>query len=279
MRLPFFLLFLLSSHHAVDAFKCSFDTHDYYVLQHDPHVGPSLSQVAARLGVQVVERAGELNNFWVVRIPKQLTSTSHDKRDGSDDPVFAALAALRTPLSARDPDLLVARSIADSVKHLSRQELRQRVKRAPPPVLPGQGDDDPSAHPLAQAVVERLGIHDPQFIRQWHLVNDEFPEHSMNVSQLWEMGITGAGVVTALVDDGLDYESEDLADNFVSAASSHLFFSPSLVVAVCLSLRCSPRCVRSGPPVRTIIMTTKTSPRRSFPTTTTARVVRAKSAQ
>jgi kexin len=277
MRLPYFLLFLLSSHHAVDAFKHSFDTHDYYVLQHDPHVGPSLSQVAARLGVQVVERAGELNNFWVVRIPKQLTSTSHDKRDVSADPVFANLAALHAPLSSRDSDRLVARSIADSVKHLSRQELRQRVKRAPPPIRPGQGGDDPSAHPLAQAVVERLGIRDPQFIRQWHLVNDEFPEHSMNVSRLWEMGITGAGVVTALVDDGLDYESEDLADNFVSAASSRLFFS---VVAVCLSSTLFPTpLLCSGPPVRTIIMITKTSPRRSFLTTTTARGARAKSAR
>src|SRR5947208_513498 len=138
MRLPFFLLFLLSSHHAVDAVKHSFDTHDYYVLQHDPHVGPSLSQVAARLGVQVVERAGELDNFWVVRTPKQLTTTSLDKRDGSDDRVLATLAALRSPLSARDPDRLVARSVADSVKHLARQELRQRVKRAPPPIHPGQ---------------------------------------------------------------------------------------------------------------------------------------------
>ena len=276
MRLPFVLLFLLSSHHAVDAFKHSFDSHDYYVLQHDPHLGPSLSRVAARLGVQVVERAGELDNFWVVRVPKQLTSTSPDKRDGSDDRVFAALAALRSPRSARDPDRLAVRSIADSVKHLARQELRQRVKRAPPPIRPGQGDDDPSAHPLAQAVVERLGIHDPQFIRQWHLVNDEFPEHSMNVTRLWDMGITGAGIVTALVDDGLDYESEDLADNFVSAVSSHHFF---------FSCRRSmpestfPRRVCSGPPVRTIIMITKTSPRQSFPTTTTARVVQAKSAQ
>jgi kexin len=38
------------------------------------------------------------------------------------------------------------------------------------------------------------------------------------------MGITGAGVVTAFVDDGLDYESEDLSDNLVSEALSHLSF-------------------------------------------------------
>jgi kexin len=226
MRLPFSLLFLLLSHHAVHALRPSFETHDYYVLEHDPHVGPSLSQVASGLNVQVVERVGELKNLWVVRIPKEPPSKSFIERDGSEDRVFAALEALRRPLSARHPDRRVARSIADSVKHLSRQELRQRVKRAPPPILPGD-KDDPSTHPLAQPVIEKLGIHDPLFTRQWHLINEENPEHMMNVTRLWDMDITGTGVITALVDDGLDYESEDLADNFVSAV---------LIVCICPAL-------------------------------------------
>ncbi len=214
MRLPFSLLFLLFSHHAVHALRPSLETHDYYVLEHDPHVGPSLSQVASRLNVQVVERVGELKNLWVVRIPKEPPSTSLIERGGSEDRVFAALEALRSPLSARDP------------KHLSRQELRQRVKRAPPPIHPGD-EDDSSAHPLAQPVIEKLDIRDPLFTQQWHLINEENPEHMMNVTQLWDMGITGNGVITALVDDGLDYESEDLADNFVSAV---------LIVCICPAL-------------------------------------------
>jgi kexin len=116
------------------------------------------------------------------------------------------------------------------VKHLARQELRQRVKRAPPPIRPGD-NDDPSTHPLAQPVIDKLDIHDPLFIQQWHLINEEYPEHMMNVTRLWEMGITGTGVITALVDDGLDYESEDLADNFVSAV---LIFC--ICATLCLSL-------------------------------------------
>ena len=36
------------------------------------------------------------------------------------------------------------------------------------------------------------------------------------VTPIWDMGITGKGVITALVDDGLDYNSDDLAANFVS---------------------------------------------------------------
>ncbi|KAH8986918.1 peptidase S8/S53 domain-containing protein [Lactarius deliciosus] len=218
MRLSFALLVALLSHHAVHATRHSFDTHDYYVLEHNPRVGPSLSQVSRRLGVQVVERAGELDNFWVVRVPTQHSSSSLSKRDGEADHVLARLAALRSSRYPRDSDSHAARRIADSVSHLSRQELRQRVKRAPPPIRPGDGDDA-SKHPLAQAIIDKLDIHDPQFTRQWHLINEEFPEHIMNVTRLWDMGITGHGAVTAFVDDGLDYESEDLADNFWEAGS------------------------------------------------------------
>ena len=37
----------------------------------------------------------------------------------------------------------------------------------------------------------------------------------MNVTGLWDLGFTGKGVISALVDDGLDYEHPDLAPNFV----------------------------------------------------------------
>jgi kexin len=218
MRLLLPLLFVLLPLHSVCALSYSFQDHDYYVLELDPYVGPPLAQVAGRLGVQVVERAGELDNLWVVRAPKQHTSTSLGSHDKARDSVFSALNALRSPLSARDPDAHMARRMAASVKYLARQELRQRAKRAPPPIRP---ENDTSKHPLAQAVVDRLDIRDPLFMQQWHLVNEEFPEHMMNVTRLWDMGITGSGIVTAIVDDGLDYEHEDLADNFVSATSSY----------------------------------------------------------
>ena len=37
----------------------------------------------------------------------------------------------------------------------------------------------------------------------------------MNVTGLWKEGLTGKGVISALIDDGLDYESDDLKGNFV----------------------------------------------------------------
>ena len=76
----------------------------------------------------------------------------------------------------------------------------------------GQDTDSPNS---VEAVAERLDIHDPLFPEQWHLINTQNPEHSMNVTGLWDLGFTGKGVISALVDDGLDYEHPDLAPNFV----------------------------------------------------------------
>ena len=77
---------------------------------------------------------------------------------------------------------------------------------------------DSSQAPLKEAS-DRLGINDPMFVEQWHLINTQYPGHDVNVTGLWYEGITGKGVVTAIVDDGLDYETEDLRDNFNASGS------------------------------------------------------------
>lgn len=59
-----------------------------------------------------------------------------------------------------------------------------------------------------------FNISDPLFDQQWHLINPNYPGNDVNVTGLWKENITGYGVVAALVDDGLDYENEDLKDNF-----------------------------------------------------------------
>ena len=101
---------------------------------------------------------------------------------------------------------------------LERQELRQRVKRdlslPSSPILRRQQGLEGGA---INAFADKFGIKDPIFSTQWHYVNDQYPRHVMNVTGLWEMGITGKGVSSAMVDDGLDYESDDLAENFVSS--------------------------------------------------------------
>lgn len=55
--------------------------------------------------------------------------------------------------------------------------------------------------------------------QQWHIVNTQIPDNEMNVTGVWQRGITGKGVHVCLVDDGLDMTSGDLKDNFVRAVS------------------------------------------------------------
>ena len=190
--------------------KRHYDTHDYYVLEHDPSGHASLDECAGALGVELVERAGELDNHYLVRtIKPTLESRS------SGDRVIRTYEAIQQRAHARHPsrDLAGAfdKRLASSIRYLSRQELRQRSKRAPPPIHPPSYYDAPTT----QEVAEKLLITDPEFPQQWHLVNDEFPQNMMNVSGLWEKGITGKGVISTFVDDGLDYNSDDLATNFV----------------------------------------------------------------
>lgn len=63
-------------------------------------------------------------------------------------------------------------------------------------------------------IAEEFQINDPIFKDQWHIINPAYPGHDVNVVPVWRMNITGKGVVTALVDDGLDYDSLDLKDNY-----------------------------------------------------------------
>ena len=39
----------------------------------------------------------------------------------------------------------------------------------------------------------------------------------MNIHKVWEQGITGKGIVVAVVDDGLQESHPELRDNYVSA--------------------------------------------------------------
>jgi kexin len=213
MRLlwPAVLALLLQTTLAATPAKRFYDTHTYYVIEHTSHSSlASLADVLQSLGVELAEQAGELKNHWLVRTPKEPHSLS--RREEHQDKVLRRFQQLKTrassPLSMRSGEADHARRIVSSVKYLSRQELRKRVKRAPPPIRPEEMT-------LSRAVATRLGIQDPLFDQQWHLVNNEFPEHSMNATPVWEMGFTGKGIISSLVDDGLDYTSDDLAGNFV----------------------------------------------------------------
>ncbi|KAI3630139.1 hypothetical protein MIR68_011574 [Amoeboaphelidium protococcarum] len=65
-----------------------------------------------------------------------------------------------------------------------------------------------------QRIVNKLGISDPLFKNQWHLLNREQPGNDINVTGVWEQGVTGKNVIAAIIDDGVQYDHPDIADNF-----------------------------------------------------------------
>lgn len=188
------------------------DTHRYYALEHVPGTsGASLQEVARALGVEVVEQAGELDDVWLVRVSKAQLDVV--ERDDETDPVIAAFTELQQraafSLSSRSEETLLAKRIVSSVSFLEAQTPQWLVKRAPPPVRP-------PVRASSEEVAKRLGLKDPLFEKQWHLINDEHPEHMMNTTPVWDMGFTGKGILTSFLDDGLDFDNEDLKDAFVS---------------------------------------------------------------
>ncbi|KAF9345761.1 pheromone processing endoprotease [Mortierella sp. AD094] len=75
------------------------------------------------------------------------------------------------------------------------------------------GEDQPE-----DDMADLLGFEDPGFRYQWHLHNTK-EGHDINVTGVWEQGINGTGVNVAIIDDGLDMDSEDLAPNFFKEGS------------------------------------------------------------
>ena len=209
--------------------KRTYGTHDYYALEYFPGpFGASLDEVTTALGVEVVEQVGAFKDTWLVQAekPRELLGS----REESFDLVLSKFERLQVQASShitsRSEETLLAKRVVSSVTFLERQFLQELVKRAPPPPF------FPSHSATSQEVADRLHLHDPLFKEQWHLVNDEHPEHMMNTTPVWDMGFSGKDVLVSYIDDGLDDQTEDLKDAFVRILyfyhSWTFFFDPSL---------------------------------------------------
>jgi kexin len=188
--------------------KRFYDTHSYYVIERKTGSTASLDDISRALGVEVVEQAGQLHDTWLVRTRKP-ELVVRDTDPEFFDPVLTAFESMRLKASssivARADGTLDAKRIVSSVNFLELQTPRELVKRAPIPT--------PTI--TSEEYKKEMGLHDPLFTQQWHLVNDDYPENSMNVTGVWDMGLTGKGVVASFLDDGIDFETDDLKDAFV----------------------------------------------------------------
>ncbi|KAK5992417.1 Protease KEX1 [Cladobotryum mycophilum] len=185
-----------------------YENNDYYVLHLDHGTKPG--HVASRLGMTHEGQLGELTGHHVFRAEK------HD-----DDIVKTEIAMRRR--RKRD---FGGHDILDNVLMTTKQFARQRLhKRVIPPNPSGYVAPRYPQQPNIQAlqkqsdVMMQLGIADPTFNEQWHLFNPVQLGHDVNVTGLWLEGITGKNSTVAMVDDGLDMYSRDLAPNYFAEGS------------------------------------------------------------
>ncbi|KAF7549683.1 hypothetical protein G7Z17_g6234 [Cylindrodendrum hubeiense] len=183
---------------------------DYYVLHLDRSTSPE--QVASRLGLRHEGQLSELEHHHVFRAPKfdedvvkrQIQERKRRKRDvGGSDPLDSILLS-----SKQKPRM-----------HLEKRMIPPRPEGLP--VVRRQEAAPPSSAALQKQaeVMKTLDIADPIFNEQWHLFNPVEIGHDVNVTGLWLEGITGKNSTVAIVDDGLDMNSNDLKPNYFAEGS------------------------------------------------------------
>ncbi|XP_014665059.1 PREDICTED: proprotein convertase subtilisin/kexin type 7-like, partial [Priapulus caudatus] len=64
-----------------------------------------------------------------------------------------------------------------------------------------------------------ITFEDPMYPFQWHLNNERLLHMDINVTGVWELGITGSGITVAVVDDGVEWTNPDIKDNYNQEAS------------------------------------------------------------
>lgn len=193
----------------------TYDTHDFFALHLDDSTSPS--QVAHALGARHEGQVGEL--------PGHHTFSFSREESSNIDALLEDLQSQRKLRRRSGGGILGRRDDGlDGIVWSQRLEPRQRlVKRIPPPVERGRSFF--SSRPNAEAVrrqseiASALDITDPIFADQWHLYNPVQVGHDLNVTGAWLEGVTGEGVTTAIVDDGLDMYSKDLRPNYYPEGS------------------------------------------------------------
>ncbi|KAF3920916.1 Kexin [Orbilia brochopaga] len=208
-----------------------YDNYDYYALHLRSTSSPH--NIARHLGLEYVEPIGKLADHHLFRIRKR-----------DEDVVEAHLQRLR--LRKRDELSAAEAELTRAVRFSQKQKLKRLAKRIPPRLRPRSPDghegdhegaakvDEPAdpapakfsstTDPAAKqnffnSLVSTLEINDPIFKDQWHLVNTRELTHDVNAGQLWLDGYLGENATVAIVDDGLDFKSHDLAPNYFAEGS------------------------------------------------------------
>lgn len=193
------------------------ETRDFFALHLDDTTSPS--HIAQVLGARHEGQIGQLDGHHTFSLPREQTAQF--------DTLLNDLRT-RRKLRRRSDGGIESRGTSDDPldKILWSHKIapaRQRLqKRLPPVSVPYKTLDkreNAQAVAFQKNAMSSLGITDPIFREQWHLLNTLQPGNDLNVTGLWLEGITGKGVATAVVDDGLDMDSNDLKPNYLPEGS------------------------------------------------------------
>ncbi|KAF9116563.1 hypothetical protein BGX27_001419 [Mortierella sp. AM989] len=208
--------------------------HHYYAVKLNDLDAAPPREIAQMLGVQYIGQVGELSNYHLFSYPK----TSFEKRsDAAESHSFnATLTAdgqhqdivLRRYEELRSKAFyqqLSKRGLANAgssvgphpLGPIHKQVVRKRTKRAM--VIEPRNEYVHGEAQPKDGVAAHFQITDPGFGYQWHLHNTIQKGNDINVTGVWDQNITGKGAIVAIIDDGLDANSEDLQANFYAKGS------------------------------------------------------------
>ncbi|CAK1363617.1 unnamed protein product [Cercospora beticola] len=198
-----------------------YETFDYYAVHIRPGQDPETA--AREIGLEYDGPLGELDDHYIFR-------TADRKHDY--DHITTLKADLKRRRRKREAGA-DAPHVLDSVRLSKKQELHKRFpleKRNAPSLdylnkilrqgnFGGGAQFDEAAVAQQNEVALNLSITDPIFREQWHLFNNIEVGHDINVTGVWMDGVTGNGSTVCIVDDGLDFHSNDLKDSYFAAGS------------------------------------------------------------
>lgn len=184
----------------------NYSSHDYYAIHIEPSTSPL--DLAAHLGLAYEGPLASLEDHHVFKAPKHESDIVDDARQElKRRRLKREIGAEYDPLDS----IHFAQKQKVKARHWKRSVIPERDIRAGPPVT--------DAIRMQREVASKLEIQDPIFEEQWHIFNVKTPGNDINVTDVWMQGITGKGVAACVVDDGLDYDSADLKNNFFAEGS------------------------------------------------------------